>query len=390
MRFATLTICALLCSGIEALAQLPEDPVERMKHSAEQGDAQAQLAMGYYYSKQGDYKQAQEMLSKAAAQGHPQAIRTYGDWCVAEHLYAPALLYLTASAEDGNAEALFNLGMMFYKGWGVPRNPDEAQSFFAQAAEAGNRAADTMLAQMLLEGTVQEPDAEAAAEKLTELAEAAGEAASDRRPDYLLGLMLLRGVGTEENHQAAFVLISSAAENSDDSEIAYAMATLCERGLGTDKDAEKAATWLERVPLVVRARLKPLWDAYLSVEEVDARAALSDLLNSTTASDTNPAHKQMTETIMALPVYTIHEESRSDFRIRLEDGDFHEDDGKYYLRIGGDGSFGARVFISDLQGELYVVSENWENNSYDTYKYNPETKTLTLLFSLDKDMVSDE
>ena len=51
--------------------------------------------------------------------------------------YATALREWRPLAEQGNAGAQYNLGIMYYKGQGVPRDDAEALQWFRKAAEQG-------------------------------------------------------------------------------------------------------------------------------------------------------------------------------------------------------------------------------------------------------------
>jgi uncharacterized protein len=50
-----------------------------------------------------------------------------------------------AEAEKGDAGAQFNLGVMYHKGDGVPRDDAEAAKWYRKAAEQGNAAAECYL-----------------------------------------------------------------------------------------------------------------------------------------------------------------------------------------------------------------------------------------------------
>jgi len=49
------------------------------------------------------------------------------------------------AAEQGDAVAQFSLGVMYYKGHGVPENDAEAVKWYSKAAEQGNEGAKKML-----------------------------------------------------------------------------------------------------------------------------------------------------------------------------------------------------------------------------------------------------
>ncbi len=66
--------------------------------------------------------------------------------------YATALREWRPLAEQGNAEAQFNLGNMYRKGLGVPQDYAEAVNWFRKAAEQGHAKAQLFLGNMYFFG----------------------------------------------------------------------------------------------------------------------------------------------------------------------------------------------------------------------------------------------
>ena len=66
--------------------------------------------------------------------------------------YATALREWTPLAEQGNADAQVNLGVMYRKGEGVPQNDKTAVKWYTLAAEQGNASAQFNLGVMYDEG----------------------------------------------------------------------------------------------------------------------------------------------------------------------------------------------------------------------------------------------
>jgi uncharacterized protein len=77
---------------------------------AEQGDAQAQYNLGVMYSK-----------GQGVLQDDKEAVKWY-----------------RKAAEQGNAEAQFNLGLLYEKGQGVPKDYVMAHMYYNIAAVSGN------------------------------------------------------------------------------------------------------------------------------------------------------------------------------------------------------------------------------------------------------------
>ena len=62
--------------------------------------------------------------------------------------FKTALAEWTPLAEQGNASAQFNLGLMYSNGWGVPENDKTAVKWYTLAAEQGDADAQTNLGVM--------------------------------------------------------------------------------------------------------------------------------------------------------------------------------------------------------------------------------------------------
>ncbi len=90
--------------------QLPE--YQKMRVQAEQGDVDAQLALGIYQYNQGMHGSQQDAKE--------------------------AIEWLNKAASKGSAGAKFYLGAAYNTGTGVTKNPDEALSWFRKAAADGN------------------------------------------------------------------------------------------------------------------------------------------------------------------------------------------------------------------------------------------------------------
>jgi TPR repeat protein len=144
----------------ELLPRRDATAVDWYRTAAEQGDPDAQYALGVLYARgEGvpqDYREAARWYRKAADQGDAEAQYGLGN------LYANgrgvARSYLTAAqwyreaAEQGNANAQSNLGVAYANGLGVPRNDAEAAEWFRRAAEQADADAQFNLAVMYYGG----------------------------------------------------------------------------------------------------------------------------------------------------------------------------------------------------------------------------------------------
>ena len=144
MRIA-LALLVLLGSLSVSASSVFDD----MKVRAEQGDADAQSALGYnYYAGKGtpqDYKEALRWYRASAEQGNQYAQSSlalmYKQGEGTPQDYKEALKWYRASAEQGYARAQNNLGVMYVIGKGVLQDYKSAHMWANLAAANGSAAA---------------------------------------------------------------------------------------------------------------------------------------------------------------------------------------------------------------------------------------------------------
>ena len=121
-----------------------------------------------------------------------------------------AVRWYRLAAEQGDATAQYNLGLMYATGEGVPEDHAEAAKWFRLAAEQGDAAHQRRLGFVYATGEgVPEDHAEAA--KWYRLAAEQGDAAHQRR----LGFVYATGEGVPEDHAEAAKWYRLAAEQGD-------------------------------------------------------------------------------------------------------------------------------------------------------------------------------
>jgi TPR repeat protein len=117
--------------------------------------------------------------------------------------FATALREWTPLAEQGNARAQYNLGLMYENGYGVPKNYKTAMKWYRLAVDQGNtpvlRLAGVHLNQLLLKVLVLR--------KWTPLAEQ-----GDADAQYNLGMSYRDGQGVLQDYKAAVRWFRLAAE----------------------------------------------------------------------------------------------------------------------------------------------------------------------------------
>jgi uncharacterized protein len=121
--------------------------------------------------------------------------------------YATALRRLSPLAEKGDARAQFDIGFMHAYGWGVPRNPAEAITWYRKAADQGLGVAQHFLGLAYVNGEGVRPD-DAEAARWFARAAAQGFA----QAQYMLGLMTLDGRGVPKDLVQGYALIVMAGQ----------------------------------------------------------------------------------------------------------------------------------------------------------------------------------
>jgi hypothetical protein len=111
------------------------------------------------------------------------------------------------AAEQGDATAQGNLGIMYQTGRGVPQDDGQAVVWHRKAAEQGNAIAQTNLGAMYAMGRGVPQDYKEALSWSTKAAEA-----GDAQGQTNLGLMYLTGKGVSQNYEEALRWLTKAAE----------------------------------------------------------------------------------------------------------------------------------------------------------------------------------
>ena len=126
-----------------------------------------------------------------------------GDFATAERLFRPL-------AEHGNAIAQYNLGVMYYKGDGVPQSYPDAVFWYRHAAWQGDASAQLELGVMCYkgQGTLQNY-----AEALTWFRKAADQGSAQAQIN--LGAIYANGQGVPQDYIHAHMWLSLAAAKSE-------------------------------------------------------------------------------------------------------------------------------------------------------------------------------
>lgn len=119
---------------------------------------------------------------------------------------------LLSLAQNGNVQALYQLGVLFNDGKGVPKDYSKAAQCYRKAAEHGHQKAQLYLGLLYQNGRGVEQDYRQAAQWLTKSAEQ-----GEQKAQYFLGVLYYRGLGVEQDNELAehWLKLSAQQENND-------------------------------------------------------------------------------------------------------------------------------------------------------------------------------
>ena len=209
--------------GKKSLNLNPTDPID-----------QFQLGMNYFSGVyvQKDIILARKWFTVAAKQGHVKSMKMLGDLYSGNDSFNGFMAnkYYKLAAEKGDSQSQYILGETFFKEGNLP----EAIKWFEKSVETGSYEALEALAELYYYGNGIETDyikSYSFCEKaiLTESAKAY----------YLMGRMNLYGEGRKINYPIALEYINKA-KSKDLKAANFELGIIYEKGLGVDKDLEKA------------------------------------------------------------------------------------------------------------------------------------------------------
>jgi uncharacterized protein len=181
---------------------------------------------------------------------------TRGDYATAMRLWRPL-------AEQGDAVAQYNLGLMHYRGEGVPQDYATAAGWFRKAADQEQAAAQYSLGHMYFEGRGIPQDSAAS---VMWFRKAAGH--GDAKAQTGLGFIYTNGQGVPQDDAAAASWYRKAAEQGYPA-AQFKLGSMYFDGRGVQQDYVRALMWLNlaaarghkiaaRTWNVVAARMAPV------------------------------------------------------------------------------------------------------------------------------------
>ena len=171
----------------------------------------------------------------ATAQTFEEAVTAYrrGD-------YSTAYQGFRIHAEQGDAVAQFNLGVLYAKGKGVPQDHAEAVRWYRRAADQGNASAQFYLGVRYAKGEGIPQDHAEAARWYRRAADQGHTSAQ-----FNLGVMYGKGEGVPQDHTEAVRWYRRAAEQ-DHASAQFNLGVRYDNGRGVPQDHTEAARWYRR------------------------------------------------------------------------------------------------------------------------------------------------
>ena len=223
--------------------QNPDQPEQKKQPGAQ---AQANVSkrifeQGRTCLKNGNNEQAVECFTKAAEQGHAEAQfqlgLCYKKGVGASQDDARAVRWFAKAAANGHAEAQYHLGLCCETGTGTDKDAAKAVHCFTKAAEQGHAAAQFCLGQCCRKGSGTKKDPVKAVYWYEKAAEQGYEKAQCN-----LAFCYETGLGTGQNPVNALHWYTKAAEQGD-AFAQYTVGKYFAHGTGVSKDAVKAVFW---------------------------------------------------------------------------------------------------------------------------------------------------
>lgn len=127
-----MKVVGIMYDSGEGVAQNENQAMEWYKKAADLGNTIAMLNLAYNYEfAKNDRDTAKKYLKKAVDLGEKRALkylgdlyRKSGDYSDSQADYQTAWRYYTQSANEGNVDAMYNLGVMYDEGHGVAKNEE--------------------------------------------------------------------------------------------------------------------------------------------------------------------------------------------------------------------------------------------------------------------------
>ena len=255
------------------IRQKPEDPLNRLKESARQGDPDALYQLGIIYwegrLQPRSLTRALHCFRRAASAKHQKAefMLALADWQGKGVIPDPkkAFTRFDNLSRQGFRPALIPLGILHYEGKGTAKNYSAAEKFLLAGLPEKKHLPVRFVPEAVLGriyysgGFGVEPDPGKAAEFLKKAD------CSDPESQFLLGNLYLNGKGLPVNEAAAVVCFKSAAKTGH-LRACLELGRMYHLGRGVKKDDGQAVNFLIRVA----DHGGPDWDAFMMLAQIYA------------------------------------------------------------------------------------------------------------------------
>ncbi|MDR0543282.1 MAG: T9SS type A sorting domain-containing protein [Dysgonamonadaceae bacterium] len=154
--------------------------------------------------------------------------------------YRKAYYIFHVLAENGDAEAMNAIGMMYKQGLGFKQNDEKALIHFQKAAEKGYAKAAYNIALAYKYGHGVKQDYARHIEWLEKANRMGYE-----NMEYLTGYAYYKGLGKQQSYQTAFQYFEKGAQKGDAASM-YMLSLCYFRGRGVARDAEQGKLWMEK------------------------------------------------------------------------------------------------------------------------------------------------
>jgi TonB family protein len=191
-KICFVLLMAIFLSSCSSITQVysgdcfKDKDVDDCRVKAEQGNDQAQYVLGKMYYK---------------GQGVPQDYQESAKW-------------YRKSSEQGNSNSQLNLGMLYETGKGVPQNHKESVKWYRKSAEKGNSLSQYILGNMYFKGQGVPQDYKQTV-KWWKISAEQGHQPSQ----YNLGNMYYKGMGVPKDYVMAYIYWNLASVTGDESAI---------------------------------------------------------------------------------------------------------------------------------------------------------------------------
>ena len=150
--------------------------------------------------------------------------------------YVQAANWFRIAAEQGNAKAQYNLGVMYRKGQGVPQDDSQAVNWYRKAAEQGNAMAQNNLGYLYRNGQGVPQDDSQAANWYRKAAEQ-----GSANAQFELGVMY----SVQQDYSQAANWFRKAAEQGD-ANAQFNLGVMYRKGQGAPQDDSQAVNWYRK------------------------------------------------------------------------------------------------------------------------------------------------